>query len=199
MSLADAMMPTLLEAVPDGVIVTNTERRIVEVNARAAAMFGYRRDELLGQLRDACIAPGSSHVTGHPGLRLYVGHRKDRGHFPVEVDVYVTETTLGALDIAVIRRVVERPARRTPPGAGAQPGTADGRRADLVHEANQALGILCSRIEVMQMEAEHQGGCAGRARDDLAVLYRSVLRLARAVEHLAVAPPPGVAPPRAAR
>lgn len=110
MRMADAMIRTLLESVPDGVFVTNSDRAIVELNGKAAAMFGYRRDELLGQPRDRLMAKRPHTFSANPGLDLYVGCRKDRVHFTIQVDVSSAETELGALDIIFIRGVPEREA-----------------------------------------------------------------------------------------
>jgi PAS domain S-box-containing protein len=39
----------VFESLPDAVVCVDREARIVAVNAQAERMFGYQRDELLGQ------------------------------------------------------------------------------------------------------------------------------------------------------
>ena len=46
---AEARFRGLLEAAPDAMVIVDTKGRISLVNARTEEVFGYRRDELLGQ------------------------------------------------------------------------------------------------------------------------------------------------------
>ena len=47
--LADPVVRGLVEAIPDAVVLVDDAGRIVLVNAHTERMFGYRRDELIGQ------------------------------------------------------------------------------------------------------------------------------------------------------
>lgn len=50
LSLAVALeSPALLDAVPDAILVVNQEGTILQINSQAESMFGYMRDELIGQ------------------------------------------------------------------------------------------------------------------------------------------------------
>src|SRR5215510_8863236 len=52
----------LLEFAPDAIILANQERQIVLVNSQTEKLFGYRREELLGQSVDT-MTP--AHLRGH--------------------------------------------------------------------------------------------------------------------------------------
>jgi PAS domain S-box-containing protein len=48
--IADALLSTsILEAIPDAVAAVNQQGVIIQVNAQTEALFGYTRDELIGQ------------------------------------------------------------------------------------------------------------------------------------------------------
>jgi PAS domain S-box-containing protein len=112
----------LLEAMPDAIVITDRDGRIVLVNGRTEALFGYRRAELLGQLVEILIparfrgphvgarqayaaAPGPRPMGG--GLELY-GRRRDGVEFPVEISLSSLDTADGLLLLSAIRDVTAR-------------------------------------------------------------------------------------------
>jgi PAS domain S-box-containing protein len=69
--LADHRFTALLEAAPDAMICVGQDGRIALVNAQAERLFGYTRDELVGQPVDEPAArpaePSSAHRSAETG------------------------------------------------------------------------------------------------------------------------------------
>lgn len=113
----------LLEAVPDAIVVTGAEARIVTVNEQAERLFGYARDELVGQPIE-CLVPErlrGAHAghrsrpsaapfarpMGVAGVDL-AGRRKDGTEFPAEISLSPMVGERGPLTVAAVRDVSER-------------------------------------------------------------------------------------------
>ncbi len=119
---AEQQVQTLIESMPDGVLVVNAEGNIVVANAQTEALFGYRREELLGKSvemllpdriraihprhRDGYLAAPKARTMGS-GLELYA-RRKDGSEFPVDISLSAMETKEGVAAISVVRDITAR-------------------------------------------------------------------------------------------
>ena len=121
----DLQYRALLEAAPDAIVVVDQTGTIILVNEQTESLFGYRRDELIGQPAEILVSEhfrgqhSDSHsrfLTAPPerptvaGLDLF-GLRKDGSEFPAEIRLSPLDTEQGTMVSSAIRDVSDR--RRT--------------------------------------------------------------------------------------
>jgi two-component system cell cycle sensor histidine kinase/response regulator CckA len=113
---------SLLESSPDAMVITDQAGRIVLVNRTAENLFGYQRQELLGQTLDILLperirdthamhfdeyASRPRHRSMGSGLEL-CGRHKDGREIPLEISLSPLETSEGILFSSAIRDIRQR-------------------------------------------------------------------------------------------
>lgn len=111
----------LLENAPDGILAADMRGRIVLMNSKIEMMFGYRRDELTGQLVETLVPDGARavHRTHRDRYRDdltardmspsadQLGRRKDGSLFPIEVRLSTLETEDGVQRRELVDQVID--------------------------------------------------------------------------------------------
>jgi diguanylate cyclase (GGDEF)-like protein/PAS domain S-box-containing protein len=150
----------ILEGLPDAVVGAARDGRIVLVNTLAAELFGYRREELLGQpvqmlwperLRERYTANTQLYfATEHP-LRFSTeawGVRRDGSEFVGEMSWGVVETTAGPLLLAIGRDISERRAAEERLRAVAAMGERALAGADPADLAAEAVELMRTTLPI---------------------------------------------------
>jgi PAS domain S-box-containing protein len=115
-------MRALIESASQGIVGIDSEGRMVIMNAMTERLFGYRREELLGQPLELLVPESlrgrhSAHsqtfdASPHAppmglGLEL-LARRKDGSEFAVEISLGVAETAHGRLSVGFITDITAR-------------------------------------------------------------------------------------------
>jgi len=122
LAASEGRLRALLESASQGIVAVCQDGRMVLVNARTEEMFGYTRDELLGQPLDLLLperyrtahAEHLRHYFANPhtrvmGLGLDLrGRSKNGNEFPLEVTLSYAELNGSRFAMALITDITER-------------------------------------------------------------------------------------------
>ena len=123
--LGDELFRLAVEACPSGMVMSDGDGRIVMLNTEIENLFGYKREELIGQYVDILVPERlqAHHVVNrarfmatpecrHMGAgRTLFGRRKDGTEFPVEVGLNPIHTGQEQMVLSAIIDITQR--RRT--------------------------------------------------------------------------------------
>ena len=111
---AEQKFRSLLEAAPDAMIISSADGGISLVNSQAEVMFGYSREELIGQ-NIRMLVPDWTGGSGQVDATLWSSsqeelwaRRKSGNQFPVEISLSPLQTEEGLLLTSAIRDITER-------------------------------------------------------------------------------------------
>jgi PAS domain S-box-containing protein len=157
-----------VEASPSGMLMVDEAGRIVLVNTQVEHLFGYTRDELLGQsveilvpqrlrehhLRDRKEFGGAPSARQMGKGRELWGQRKNGTEFPVEIGLNPIRTAEGMRVLAAIvditeRRRMEEQLRRTE--RLAELGTLS---SGMAHEIGTPMNVILGRAEYLMQRIE---------------------------------------------
>jgi PAS domain S-box-containing protein len=124
LQLASARLGTIVSTSLDAIVVADRMGRIVEFNPAAERIFGYARDEVLGQRMGELIVPEKHRAAHEAGMKRYrktgtkrvIGkgrvkleaQRKDGEVFPVELAIESAEGASGEIFISFLRDISHR-------------------------------------------------------------------------------------------
>jgi PAS domain S-box-containing protein len=168
---AQQLFQLATEASPSGIVLSDIDGRIVLVNAHVEELFGYSRDELIGQPVEMLLpARFTCDRSGHRGRFLarlqarimdarqeLFAVRKDGTEFPLEVELSPIDAPQGFLLLASLvdlsaRRQAEEEARRRRDEIEllSRVSLLGEMTASIAHEVNQPLSGIISNASAGQ-------------------------------------------------
>jgi two-component system sensor kinase FixL len=179
---AEEQFRLVVEAAPSAMIMVNTEGRITLANTQAEAVFGYAREELIGQPIEMLVPERfrSQHVGDRQGYhgdararsmgagRELFGRRKDGSEIPIEIGLNPIHTSEGLfvlasiIDISQRKRAELQAARQRNEMAHlSRVSTLGELSGSIAHELNLPLSaILCNAQAAQRMLANGQADLA---------------------------------------
>lgn len=185
----------IFEALPDGCVIVDREGTIRDLNASAERLFGYAREELLGENVEILVpdrfravheeqrAAYSREPHVRPmgiGLELRA-RRKDGAELPVEIGLSPIETPDGLYVIASIHDVTDR-IRLRAFGSGLLRGAEEERRRiarELHDDTAQSLSALLLRLQMARRTADPE-----KHEEMLKEMHGEILRASESVRRI---------------
>ncbi len=179
----------VVEASPSGIVLVDEKGRMTLVNAQIQRLFGYTREELVGQAVDLLVPDrlraghqvhrANFHQAPAPRMmgqgRELFGRRKDGSEFPLEIGLSYIQGPEGILVLAAVvdlsaRKQAEAEASRQRAELAhvARVSAMGELAASVAHELNQPLGAILSNAEAAELFLNQDPPALGELRAILA-------------------------------
>ena len=182
------------KAASEGLIVVDIRGRIVEANPQAERLFGYSRQELVGQPIELLV-PERLRDEHRKDLRGYFNEprtramglglslaalRKNGTEFPVEISLtYAKATSRGDLVVAAVTDITERLALEDQARRAETLASLGTLAAGIAHDLNNPLQVIRSRAELL---LEGPGTMpASEMKEDHETIHRQAQRASQIV------------------
>lgn len=187
----------VFDRLPDGILIVNHEGLIREVNAKAEAMLGYRREELLDEPVERLLSPALAAIhrdhrerfVERPHVRpMGMGldlraRRKDGTEFDVEISLSPWQGGRGPRVICSIRDITAVKRLRDFSEGAIRSVEEERRRIaqDLHDDTAQRLAAFMLRLRIlgMQMGEAAPSDSLAEMRDEIQEIAEGVKRIAR--------------------
>ena len=205
----EGLFRDILEAAPDAMVVVDPGGRITLVNARTELLFGYGREQILGQSVEMLIPDRfrDSHASHRrvftaesrvrpmgAGIQLY-GQRQDGTEFPVDISLSPLKTEEGLLVLTAIRDVSARvvmeaqlEASRMQLVSSARLSALGMMAGSIAHEINNPLGIIhayASDLAEMASENRVSVPTVGKLSSRIVDTTERIASIVRNLRHIA--------------
>ncbi len=195
--LSESEYRAVFEASPDGILIVDAKGVIRDLNPQVEAVFGYARDELVGEpveilMSDALRAVHEHHrerYAENPHRRpmgtdlVLRAQRRDRSIFPVEISLSPWNSGDGLRVICSIRDITDRERRRGF-SEGALRSVEEERQRiarELHDDTAQRLATLMLRVRLLGLEVdpERRQSAIEDLREQILQAVEGVKRIAR--------------------
>jgi two-component system, LuxR family, sensor kinase FixL len=194
-----------VEASPSGIVLVNGEGRITLINAETERLFGYSREELVGQTVDMLLPkqfrPDHPHHRSDffaapkaramgAGRELFAV-RKDGTEFPVEIGLNPIESADGTLVLTAVvditarkRAELEAVGQRNELAHLARVTMLGELSGSIAHELNQPLTAILSNAQAGMRFLTHDSVDLDQVRDILADIVAQDNRASEVIQRL---------------
>ncbi len=196
----DIRLRAVVESAPVGLLVVDTDGRMVLVNRQVEQMFGYSREDLLGKPVEKLIP--ARFAESHPSFRSdylsrprvremgagreLFGVRKDGSELPVEIGLTPVASAEGLFVIGSIVDITERRNAEVDRlrleealRAAQKVETVSTMARSVAHEFNNILAAIIGCAELLQSSTTEP-----QAQQDLDTLLQAAQRGAEIVQHV---------------
>lgn len=201
LAAGEAKLSMFVEAVAEGILLVSEEGTIHLANQRMEEMFGYSREEMLGQQLGMLIperyrARHAAHREGYfaaPSVRAMgagrdlTGRRKDGSEFPVEIGLSFVETDEGKLALGLVSDITER--KRVESEFArinselVRSNTELGQFAYVAsHDLQEPLRMVTGYLQLL--ERRYKGQIDGEGTEFIRYAVEGALRMKRLIEDL---------------